>query len=258
MGARVARLGEPADDELRAKLELELEPVVGTRARLISRVGALCDDAFPAGAPCSREHRGAAHARFAESQRRIVQRRRRTSIRGAARRSLHGRPVSVVRPSRSRSNTTSVAGASTERREISSAFLRCMRAWSGWNCSPSARSRSRPAAARDDLAVEHDTVADPGDERPQRRDHLGKLRLLLLAVARHQAHVARRDVGDHAHAVVLGLVRPPATARERVTKGGVHRLRERRDALWTRSPKRARRVPGRSRPVRGVVGRVWW
>ena len=65
-----------------------------------------------------------------------------------ARRSRQGHGVSVARPSRSTSNTTSVAGASTERRAISRVSLRCMRACSGWNslaAGAPARDRRRRA-----------------------------------------------------------------------------------------------------------------
>src|SRR5688500_9672895 len=47
----VSRFGVAPDHELLAKLDLELEPVARPDARVVSRVGALRDDAFPVVAP---------------------------------------------------------------------------------------------------------------------------------------------------------------------------------------------------------------
>jgi hypothetical protein len=57
--ARVARLGEAADDELLAKLDLELEPVPGTAAGLVGGVGPLGNDPLPSGRARTLEHLGA-------------------------------------------------------------------------------------------------------------------------------------------------------------------------------------------------------
>ena len=53
---RISRLGESADDELLAELDLQLEPRARAIARLVDRVDSLGDDSFPPLLLCERKH----------------------------------------------------------------------------------------------------------------------------------------------------------------------------------------------------------
>ena len=216
---------------------------------MISGVDALRDDPFPSRAACACQHRGAARARVAQPQRRVVGcgvEQRLEALAPLAPGTRGERRAAIAKEIEHHESRRRLHGNSRDLARILQVHARLQ----GLELARRRRLGSRSASARDDLAIEHHGVADIGGERPKRRDDLGKLRLLLLAVSRHQARVTRRDVGEHAHAVVLRLVRPPVIARERMPEGGVHGFRQRRACTGHGRQRPAIRVPDRMRPVR--------
>ncbi len=215
--AVAARLGPAADDELLRMLQLELGPVGGSLAREVARRGALGDQPFPAP-----RHRLAVQVAAVPAHLRRQTQQGRAGIaedafeRGAPR--GQGQPAQVVG-----ALAQQVEGNERRRRVVGRADVLAV--------DPALQVLKADGLAarveRDDLAVEQHRLAQPQGVALQRLDDGGKLRGLVVARARPEAHrrhgPSGRDANQRTHAVVLRFVHEVGMRQRGLDRRGQHR-----------------------------------
>ena len=207
---RLPRLGPPADDELLLVDDFQLTPVRRPLARLVLRIGALGDEAFPAVVERLFVERAAVAAlHCADTQQRRA---------GPAEQPFENRASFDER------QVAQVAAAANEHVERDERHVVRRRRRGDVNPPLELLESARLAFAveRHDFAVEYDRLFQLARPLLERRRDFGELMRLLVAEARPERNTALRiDFGDGADAVVFGFV-----DERRVVERRVHQRRE--------------------------------
>ena len=205
--ASVARFRVAPDDELLAELDLELEPVARSDARLVRRARALGDDALPVVSSRARQETLAvARAGITEPH--------------ADGWTSADEPFEALSPGGPWLADEHVVAIDEQiesdergrrRRRVAADVRRVLQVHP---VLKRLEPRRGVAVERHDLAVEDEGALASLRQRADTCRHLGELMRLVLAVPRDEPNAVAGREREDANAVILGLERPPLASRD--------------------------------------------